>query len=254
MTTNLSPTVESQNQNQPIRHRFCDTREPWEIQEKLIETGWERATLVSGDFMFRTHDFKTVGITRKTVPDLLNSLSTPSREEGKHKGKKFSEHLEEMLDHFELKIILLEGQFNYDKLSGKLVTSRGLEYHTIDMVRNFLRTWWDRGFTAENTSNLGDTIKRLNQLYAYYQKPYHTGGTPFRQIGDERALAFPTGCRGKTGILLLEQFKNLISIANAEVDELMTVKGIGHKKAISIYDFFHRTNKEIESSEQSKLL
>lgn len=208
--------------------RLCDTREPWEIQEKLIESGWERKTLESGDFVFMSYDSKTVGITRKTISDLIASLNG-----------KFSKQLEVMLETFDLNIILREGELRWDN-TGRIITARGIETYTVNLVRNYLRTWQDRGFTLEITANESDTIHRLNQLYAYYQKPYHTGGVPFRSVGDNRVLAFPVGCHGKTALAVLDTFYSLQAIANAEVEQLIDVPGVGIKRAKLIYDHFRR--------------
>ena len=83
------------------RVREVDTAEPFEIAGKLIETGWERNHLFSGDYFFMTHSFQKCGITRKTTDDLLQSIflgEDKAKSLGKHS---FKMQLSEMLDYFD---------------------------------------------------------------------------------------------------------------------------------------------------------
>lgn len=226
------------------RVKRVDSREPATIVDKLVETGWERKPLYSGDYFFHTIDFKKVGIARKTISDLLSSISKkPNPEKPGQKEKSFGQHLEEMADYYDVKIILLEGSWQIMSPSQHIVSARGIEYYTWDMVWNFLRTWQDRGYSIELTINEGHTIQRLNALYAYYQKPYHTGALPHNWAGDDRVLAMPSGCRGKTGLKLLEELGSLQAIANTDYNRLLSIEGIGEKRAERIVLHFRRNNK-----------
>ena len=215
--------------------KIVDSNEPGEMRMKLIETGWEQRHLSIGDYWWFTHDYKKVGVERKAIGDLLASI-----------GDKLSRQLENMLDHYDLNILLLEG--SWQKVStGELITARGIQYQTWTMVWNYLRRWQDKGITLELTINEGHTIHRLNELYALYQKPYSlSAGT--RDVADERVLAFPSGCRGKTGIDCLAYFGSLADIANAFPDELEEVEGIGSKRAELIYNHFHKGETEVNAS------
>ena len=228
-----------------IRIKRADSNEPATIVDKLLLTGWERKQMYSGDYFFHTIDFKKVGITRKTVEDLLNSIShKPNPEKPGRKEKSFGQHLEEMADYYDIRIIMLEGSWRKVLPEQYIVSRRGIEYYTWDMAWNFLRTWQDRGYGIELTINEGHTIQRLNALYAYYQKPGHTGGLNTRTlVGDDRVLAFPSGCRGKTGLKLLEDIGSLQNIANTNFDRLLTVDGVGTKRAESIVMHFRRGGK-----------
>ena len=42
-----------------------------------------------------------------------------------------------------------------------------------------------------------------------------------------------------TKFLLLKQFGSVEGVRKAEVDQLMTVKGIGRQRALQIYDHYH---------------
>lgn len=223
-------------QQQLIRAKIADTAEPWEIAQKLLETGWERKRLYSGDYMFFAHDYKKVGITRKTVEDLLASI-----------GQTFAKQLEEMLDYYDIRIILLEGSWK-KVTSGSIITGRGTAYQTWDMVWNYLRRWQDKGFTLELTTGMGHTIDRLNKLYALYQKPYSMSAST-KKFTDDRVLAFPSGCRGKTAMDCLERFGSLREVAMRHPFQLEIVNGVGKKKAELIYSHFNRRNNAKENTQ-----
>jgi len=211
---------------QQIRPRVMDSNEPGDIRMKLYEIGWEQKKLYSGDYWFFTHDYLKVGITRKEVGDLFSSI-----------GEVFSKQLEEFIEHYDIKIMLLEG--SWKRATTEQIIHRGITYQTWDMIWNYIRRWQDKGVTLELTMSMGHTINRLNKLYALYQKPYSLSAST-RKFTDDRILAFPSGCRGKTGELCLTEFGNLATVAGASPEELEQVEGIGKKKAMSIWYHFNR--------------
>jgi len=219
------------------RLRLVDTREPQHIRDILLMLGWEQKALLSGDYFFLTCHFQKVGISRKTIGDLLSSIGGRLPDSTSRAGKTFGQHLEEMLDWYDLRIILLEG--SWEMVKGQIISGRGVEWYTWDMVWNFLRSWQDKGFTLELTSNEGHTIKRLQALYAYYQKPYHTGAIQLSRVGDDRVFAFPSGCRGKVALGILEG-RSLQDVANMSGDELLAIPHVGAKRAGNIVQHFRR--------------
>jgi len=106
-------------------------------------------------------------------------------------------------------------------------------------IWNYIRSWQRKGITIELTSSIPHTIRRLNELYAYYQKPFHFGGVNGHSFMDDRILAFPSSCRGKTALAVLEG-RSLAAISMLTVEELQKIKGIGEIKARSIYNHFRR--------------
>jgi ERCC4-type nuclease len=208
--------------------RIVDTREPWEIQDHLIKTGWEKQTLVSGDYWFLSTDLKKVGIERKEIDDFINCI-----------GERLNKQLDNMLEFFDIKILLIEGSWKgYTPQDQRIITPRGLQYHTWEMAWNYLRTWQDKGITIELTSGKTHTLQRLNELYAYYQKTHHLSTTR-NDSGDDRVMAFPSGCRGKTALNVLNKFGSLRAVAEATITELKTVEKIGDKKALTIQNHFN---------------
>jgi ERCC4-type nuclease len=210
--------------------KLVDHREPESLRSKLLELGWTQARLYSADYSFWTVNFKTVGIERKTPDDLINSL-----------GQRFSDQLLRMTEQYDFNILVIEGTWRM--IAGKIITYNGMQYYEWDMIWNFLRTWQDKGLTIEITTNQGHTVRRLNGLYAYYQKAYHAGGVNRKVAGDPRILALQCGGIGvKLGTALLEKFGSLKAIANATAQEFSQIEKIGSKKAIAIYNHFNKGN------------
>lgn len=215
--------------SEPVsRHKIVDSNEPESIRTKLLALGWEQSRLFSGDYSFFTIDFKKVGVERKEVGDLIASL-----------GDRLSRQLDSMLDYYDFPILLIEGTLKQVADTGQIISSRGLEQWFMNTLRNFLRTWQDRGLTLETTFTTRDTIQRLGELYAYYQKAAHTGGLTKPQVGDKRLLAFPQGVGLKTAEKVLKD-RSLHDIAEMSVVQLREVDGVGQKRAEDIRIHFNR--------------
>ena len=232
-------TEETKQESKP-RVKIVDSNEPGIIREKLLELGWEQRRLESADYYFFDCDYKKVGIERKEVNDFMASL-----------GDRLANQLERMLDHYDIVILLLEGNWRQIDYNNKLIGSQGITHNTWAMAWNFIRSQQHKGVTLELTTSIGHTIQRVNELYAWYQRNSHTGGMSHKTFIDDRIMAFPKGCRGKTAELVLAMFKSLVCVGNAEVDDLMHVDGVGSVKAQNIYDHFNswRGEKPPETNE-----
>lgn len=217
-------------QQELVRKKLVDSSEPGELRMKLLETGWEQTRLYTGDFSFFAADYKKVGIERKEVGDLFSSI-----------GDRLSRQLEQLLDQYDFRILLIEGSWKRFAES-KIITGRGIEHYSWDLVWNYLRRWQDKGITLELTTSTGHTIHRLNVLYALYQKSYSMSAKS-KEFGDDRILAFPSGCRGKTAQLVLEKLGSLRAVAGASTEQLENIKLIGAKKASLIVTHFNKGDK-----------
>ena len=220
--------MENNNQEHlpPIRLKYCDSREPSTIREKLLEYGWNQTAMASGDFSFQTGDFKWVGFTRKTVPDLINSIND-----------RFAYQLENMLDYYTINIMIIEG--SWKNLTPQAVFNHnGQESHmTWDSIWNWIHRWLAKGFILELTTNEQHTIHRLNNLFALYQKSYSLNAKS-KDYVDDRVMAFPSGCRGKTAMSLLKG-RSLAEVANMSEDWYKEHgEKIGDKKANTIFTHF----------------
>lgn len=214
--------------NEAIRHKLVDDREPELIRAKLLELGWEQKRMYSADYLFHTHAMKKVGVERKTVGDLVSSI-----------GDRMSAQLVNLSEYCDFSILLLEG--SWSMVLGKVMSQRGVEAYLWSTVWNYIRSWQDRGVTVELTTNEGHTIQRLNELYAYYQKPAHSGGLNKHTFTDQRILALQCGGIGeKLGQALLEKFGTIRNIANATVQDYLTVNKVGQAKAEALYAHFNK--------------
>lgn len=150
--------------------KIVDTREPAYIKDRLILLGWNCIALNVGDYSFRGYTGEYIGITRKTISDLIQSLT-----------REFGSQLQKMLTRYNKRIILIEDTMLAIPPSYKFITPVGTGKITWDMCWNFLRTWQDQGFTIERTINNDHTIHRLESIYNYYQKEKHFGGTNWQK-------------------------------------------------------------------------
>lgn len=230
--------------------KIVDSNEPGVIREKLLELGWEQRRMETADYWWFDYEYKKIGVERKEINDFMASL-----------GNRLANQLERAIDHFDTVILLLEGNWRQITNQNKIIGSQGITYNTWAMAWNFIRSQQHKGVTLELTTSMGHTIQRVNELYAWYQKSNHTGGMSHRTFIDDRIMAFPRGCRGKTAEAVLVMFKSLVCVGNAEINDLMHVPGVGEKKAKDIYAHFNRGVNDIPKEqikevkvEQGKML
>jgi ERCC4-type nuclease len=211
----------------PIRLKYVDSREPDSIRSKMLEYGWNQSALTNGDFSFQAYDYKWIGVTRKTVSDLIGSI-----------GDRFAYQLENMLDAYQVNIIMIEG--SWKQLSPDAVTKFNgeLSNMTWDSIWNWLHRFLVKGFVLELTTSEQHTIHRLNALFALYQKEYSVSAKSKDYI-DDRVMAFPSGCRGKTAMSLLKgrSLKEVCSMSEDWYKE-HGLK-VGDKKASTLWTHFN---------------
>jgi len=209
--------------------KVVDSREPESIREILLQIGWKQEAMYSCDYTFFDHNFKRVGIERKTVSDLLLSL-----------GDKLARQLLNMTEWCEYTVLIIEGKMDY-MTDGHIVSNGTIANWYWSTVWNYLQTWQHKGITIQRTADEHHTIKRLSELYAYYQKPGHAGGLHKKSVDDQRILALQCGGIGeKLGEALLNHFGSLRAIANATAQDFMSIDKIGKNKAINLYNHFNK--------------
>jgi len=207
--------------------KLVDSNEPQEIRRELIKLGWTQDRLNSGDFAFFSATGQSIGIERKTVSDLVSSLT------GRLPNQFFN-----LIEDYEIPILLIEG--HWGRQIGRIAQAGQIHNITWEQVWNFIRTWQDRNISLEITTDTDHTLERLEQLYKYYQKPYHSGGIDRQTTGDSRIIALQCqGIGAATAQLLLREFGTLQRIANADYIEIAQA-GIGMKKAMAIYKHFRQ--------------
>lgn len=219
-----------------LQPKVVDCREPQEIKDKLLEVGWTTSQLLSADYFFWSHDFKKIGIERKEINDLLNSI-----------GDRLSRQLEQCFDFYDTTILLIEGSWKTVSAEDNMVSGKGIERSTWRMVWNYLHQFKRKGLIDELTVNSGHTVKRINELYALYQKPYSLSGKS-KEFEDDRVLAFPSGCRGKTAMDCLMMFGSIDMLCKAKPEDLLHVPNVGQKKANLIWNHFHKGYEDIRKA------
>lgn len=223
--------------NTAIRHKLVDDREPRLIKEKLLELGWEQKRMYSADYLFYTHNMKKVGVERKSIDDLVSSL-----------GDRMSSELINLTEYCDYCILLVEG--SWKMVLGKIMSNRGVESYLWSTIWNYIRSWQDYKITLELTTDEGHTIRRLNELYAYYQDPNHTGGINKKTFSDRRIMALQCGGIGeKLGQALLDKFGTIRNIANATVQDYLTVEKIGQAKAEALYAHFNKDGRGVNNDQ-----
>lgn len=208
--------------------KIVDSNEPETIRTLLKTFGWEQSRLHSADYAFMSCDGQSIGIERKTVPDLISSLID-----------RLPYQFYRQVEDYQIPVLLIEGHWGTQQ--GK-ITSQGQMYNvTWEQLWNFIRTWQDKGMTLEITIDLPHTVERLEQLYDYYQNPGHSGGIDRNTSGDSRLIGLQ--CHGigiQLAQKLLTAFGSLQAIANADYVEIAQVEGIGMKKAMEVYRHFRK--------------
>jgi ERCC4-type nuclease len=210
-----------------IKLKYTDSREPDTIRKKMLEYGWQQSALKSGDYIFQDYEYKWIGVTRKTVTDLINSI-----------GDTFSYQLEIMLDSYPTNIWIIEGSWTNLRPDGVRTYNNQLSHQTWDSIWNYIHRWIARGFILELTTSENHTIHRLNALFALYQKNYSVSARS-KDHADDRVLMFPSGSRGKTGMSLLKgrSMKDVVCMSEDELKEYG--EKIGEKKAYAIHKHFN---------------
>lgn len=207
--------------------KLVDSNEPKEMRNSLINQGWAQDRLSSGDYAFFSSTGQSIGIERKTVSDLISSLT------GRLPNQFYN-----LIEDYEIPILLIEG--HWGKQIGHISQAGQIYNITWGQVWNFIRTWQDRNISLELTTDIGHTLDRLEELYRYYQKPYHSGGIDRKTTGDSRIIALQCqGIGASTAQILLNHFGTLQKIANADYVEIAQA-GIGMKKAMAIYKHFRQ--------------
>jgi len=210
--------------------KYIDGRgELWEgWVEKFLTYGWFRKQLDAGDFLFYTHDERSVGIEVKTVQDLASRLGDARRE------------LAQLLDTVDIPILLVFGKWL--RQSNDIIIG-GQQHLTWGHLSNLLQTFQDSGLRFQLATSRDHAFLRINQLFAYYQKEEHTSMLVARRAATDRRIAslMPIpGVSKKLGAALMKTFGSLQAVAIASEKELTDTPLIGPSKARVIHNWFLR--------------
>jgi len=213
-----------------MREKLVDGRgEKWTGWiEQFLTYGWRRQQLDAGDFLFYTHDERSVGIEAKTVQDLTSRLGDARRE------------LAQLVDTVDIPILIVFGKWM--RQSNDIIIG-GQQHLTWAHMWNLIETFQDSGLRFQMATSREHAFLRINQLFAYYQKEEHTSALVARRAATDRRIAslmcIP-GVSKKLGKALLDNFGSLQGVATAKASELETTPLIGPSKAKVIRDWMRR--------------
>jgi len=213
----------------PVQKFFDGRGEMWQgWVERFLTYGWTRRQLPAGDFLFHAPEGKTVGIEAKTVSDLASRLGDARRE------------LAQLIDTVDVPILLVFGKWvrkSNDTLLG------GQDQLTWGHLWNLFETFQDSGLRFQLALSRDHAFLRINQLFAYYQKPEHSSILVARKASMDRRVAslMPIpGISRKLGTALLKKFGSLQAVANASQQHLEETPLVGPKKARLIVNWHER--------------
>jgi len=218
--------------------RIVDANESLSRREALLHLGWEQESLACGDYRIGGYAGLVITIELKTADDLIASLSKRSDED----APRILREMKALANLGGIRILIVEGKL-YEHL-GYLATDKGTSNWPALSWRNLLRSIQDRGIGYERTTNEAETIIRLQELYTYYQRETHTsvafGGGPKGTLSDKLAVLTRIPLiDSKTAQVLWNRFGSLHGVATADIQELLTIDGVGPKRAEHIFQFFH---------------
>lgn len=147
-----------------------DSREPLRIDYELKQEGFEvsRAKLETGDYLWVCRAGLPVVVERKTIADLLSSI-TGRQANGKSRAQNQVDRLRE----FPLPVLLIDG---YPRLSGggKIMRGSRETQWTQAGIDNWLLTVQGKGVKVVWAQE-ERLAERLRHLAQYYEKEKHGG-------------------------------------------------------------------------------
>jgi ERCC4-type nuclease len=215
------------------RQSIVDTREPLGIRQPLVRAGWREKALPCGDMQFYDSCSEVVLVERKTVKQFLIDLSSGQ----------LQRQARLLAEASQFPILLIEGHWTVDS-QGYLPDG----YHTWEQAWNALQSLQDIGCRLQLTSSLEHTIERIFQLKEYYEKAYHSS-VARHPSGDSRisVLSHIHGIDKAKSERILEALPTLQQVANAAIEQLIEIDGVGPKLAQRIYQFFRDSKKRVSS-------
>jgi ERCC4-type nuclease len=215
----------------PTSIRLFDGRgEGWEGWiEKFVQYGWQQKQLPAGDFYFLTRQKLTVGLEVKSVHDLVSRVGDARRE------------FANLVDYVDIPIFLVWGAWN--RTPDDSLIGHSKQRLTWAYIWNMLMTFQNEGLRIEVAFSREHAFTRINQLYAYYQKPEHQAGLVARRADNDRRIASLMAIPGVSkglGTNLLKEFHSIRGLAMASPDQIAEVDKVGPKRSFTIYDFMTR--------------
>lgn len=201
-----------------------DSREPEDIKRVFTKAGWQCEALQAGDYELRDCINQIILIERKSLDQFLTD----------HFSGQLQRQCLKMKEAGDGAILLIEGHLKKD--NGWLLDSKGksrLQWHDFWKVIYSLRI----DYTL--TTSISDTIERLFKFEEYLRKELHQSTA--RVLSQDPYIATLCNVYGISTVkagAIKEAMPQLVGVANASVEELESILGIGGKLARRIYEFW----------------
>lgn len=182
------------------------------------------------DFYWVTADEQSVGVQRKEVKDLVNSL---------HNGLLAKEIAK--MNQLDIRILLIEGNWRWNTGG----TSSTVNGWSLTHLRGVIFSMHSQGFWVLHTDHKEGTIESLLQLKNYLDKPTHSlirnrpkatsswGKADNRDWGIHILQSFD-GVAVGTAEAIYDHFEGVPLCWTVTKDEMKEVKGVGPKRVESL--------------------
>lgn len=196
----------------------------------------------------------SIGIERKTITDLLQSIIT---------GRLSGHQLLGLLHTYDYVYLLVEGLWQTDLKTGLLVTYKGKKWIPVHLgtrqftgkeIRNYLNTLTTIcGIQCVTASKLSQSGRWISDTYGWWNKKFekhkshlafHIPPLPKKQTKQyvtfesppflQRVIKEFSGVGWNKSLALSEKFGSLLEFITASEEELMEIKGIGKGLAKTI--------------------
>jgi ERCC4-type nuclease len=194
----------------------------------------------------------SVGVERKALSDLLSSMQT---------GRLAGVQLNGLLACYDVVYLVLEGIYKSDQ-NGRILVPRGGSWYPFHLGRRqfttreldgFLNSLSiQSGFIVRETHTLHHTGMLIYNLYRWWQKPEHSsllamhkhrfpddgaGGVILQPPSLVRRIAAELpGIGWKRSIDVAAHFASVKAMTDADMDEWLSIPGIGKKTAKKVVD------------------
>jgi len=210
---------------------YVDSREPEHIRDlvQMSKVDFRKKGLSEGDFALYFKGDPVIGIERKTIGDLVNSI----------KDNRLFDQADRMKSTYKICILAISGTLeNYMNVMRdqgyKVNPSVVLGAISSLMVRRGFHVLW-----FEHDDFLTDTVSRIFTKTSEGKfgkvKSTNTYALESKPVG---ALMIVPGITFEIASNLIKEFGCIENIANAEVDELKKINGIGNKRAEDLKRLF----------------
>ncbi len=207
-----------------LEPRYVDSQEAPERRSALERAGFQVKVLAAGDVQFPEYGDGTVLVECKRLYQFLADMQTGQ----------LVKQIRALVAESDFPWLALEGPFLADGCKFMDFPS-----FTLEQFWRQLATLQDMGCRWLRAIGPEETVLRVLDLADYYAKPAHVSAS--RNLsGDGRVdvLSRIAGVGEARAHALLAALGNLRGVAEASVEALETVEGIGPKTARAIMEFF----------------